>query len=506
VVARAQQPELPVVGFVNAGSADASAGFVAAFRKGLGETGYVKGQNVTVEYHWLEGQFDRLPALMADLVRRRVAVIATPTDTLASITAKAATATIPIVFGVGQDPVETGLAASLSRPGGNATGVNFFARELVAKRLALVHELVPKAASVSVLFNPANDSSAFVLREVQEAARVIGLRIDVLNASTSSEIDAAFASLARDRADALFIAPDSFFTSRRVQITTLAARERIAAFYSNRDYVAAGGLMSYGTDLADRFRQVGVYTGKILNGAKPTDLPVLQPTKFEFVINLKTSTIPIVIIFNDDPVQYGLVDSLSRPGGNITGVTSMQNELTGKQLNLLHEMVPAAKTVAFLSGTPNFLTYRAQTRSVREAGQALNLDVLIVECRDDRDFESAFETMVQRRIGALMVGPFPIRNLDKTVALAARFNIPTMYAGPGFVAGGGLMSYSAKPRANHRLVGAQYVARILKGAKPADLPVQQSTAFELVINLKTAKALGLTVPETLLATADEVIQ
>jgi putative tryptophan/tyrosine transport system substrate-binding protein len=180
-----------------------------------------------------------------------------------------------------------------------------------------------------------------------------------------------------------------------------------------------------------------------------------------------TSTIPIVIIVNDNPVQYGLIDSLNRPGGNVTGITSMQNELAGKRLNLLHDMVPTAKTVAFLSGTPNFLTYRAQTSAVREAGQALNLDILIVECRDDRDFESAFETMAQRRTGALMVGPFPIRNLYKTVALAARFNIPTMYSGSGFVAGGGLMSYSANFRAINRLAGAQYVARILKGAKPA---------------------------------------
>jgi putative tryptophan/tyrosine transport system substrate-binding protein len=217
-----------------------------------------------------------------------------------------------------------------------------------------------------------------------------------------------------------------------------------------------------------------------------------------------TSTMPIVIIVNDNPVHYGLIDSLSRPGGNVTGITSMQNELASKRLNLLHDMVPAAKTVAFLSGTPNFLTYRAQTSAVREAGQALNLDILIVECRDDR--ESAFETMAERRTGALMVGPFPIRNLYKTVALAARFNIPTMYSGPGFVAGGGLMSYSANFRAINRLAGAQYVARILKGAKPADLPVQQATAFELVINLKAAKALGLTVPETLLAIADRVIE
>jgi putative tryptophan/tyrosine transport system substrate-binding protein len=286
--ARAQQPALPVIGFVNAGSADAAR--VAAFRKGLGETGYVEGQNVTVEYQWLEGRFDRLPALMADLVRRRVAVIATPSNTAASIAAKAATATIPIVFGVGDDPVKLGLVASLARPGGNATGVNFFNLEVTAKRLALLHELVPKAVRVAVLLNPANVTVAqTTLRVVQEAARTIGLQTHVINASTSREIDAVFATLARERPDALFVAPDAFFLSRRVQFATLAARDRIPAAYSIRDHVAAGGLMSYGTDVADRFRQTGVYTGKILNGTKPADLPVVQSTKFEFVINLKTA-------------------------------------------------------------------------------------------------------------------------------------------------------------------------------------------------------------------------
>ena len=281
---------MPVVGFVNGGSADASAGHVAAFRKGLGETGYVEGQNVTVEYHWLEGQYDRLPALMADLVRRRVAVIATPGSTPAALAAKAATATIPIVFGVGEDPVKLGLVASLARPGGNATGINFFAQEVVAKRLGLLHELVPKAVRVAVLVNPANATSAeTTLRDVQEAARAIGLQIQVLNASTSREIDAAFATLARERPDALFVAADAFFASRRVQFATLAARDRIPAAYANRDFVAAGGLMSYGTDFADSYRQVGVYTGNILKGAKPADLPVVQSTKFEFVINLQTA-------------------------------------------------------------------------------------------------------------------------------------------------------------------------------------------------------------------------
>jgi putative ABC transport system substrate-binding protein len=304
VVARAQQPTNPVVGFVSSGSADAAPRYVAAFRKGLGETGYVEGQNVTVEYYYLEGQFDRVPALMTDLVRRRVDVIVTPTSAIA---AKAATATIPIVFGVGDDPVKLGLVASLARPGGNATGVNSFASEVVAKRLALLHELMPKAVRVAVLFNPANPAVELVLADVQEAAHVIGLQIHVLSASTSREIDAAFATLARERPDALFVSPDTFFPSRHVQIATLAARGRIAAIYPNRDFVVAGGLMSYGADYYDALRQVGLYTGRILKGGKPADLPVVQSTKFELVINLTTAkalglTIPETLLATADEV------------------------------------------------------------------------------------------------------------------------------------------------------------------------------------------------------------
>jgi putative ABC transport system substrate-binding protein len=279
VVARAQQAALPVIGFVNVGSVEASPGYVAAFREGFGETGYVEGQNVTVEYHSLEGQYDRLPALMLDLVSRRVAGILAPDSTLAAIAAKAATATIPIIFGVGEDPVKLGLVASLARPGANVTGINVSTLEVVGKRLALLHGLVPKAVRVAVLLNPANAPVAeTTLRDVQEAARAIGLQIHVLNASTSREIDAAFAALARERADALFTAPDGFLSSRHVQIATLAARDRIAAAFPNRNFVAAGGLMSYGPDGAERYRQFGVYTGKILNGAKPADLPVVQST------------------------------------------------------------------------------------------------------------------------------------------------------------------------------------------------------------------------------------
>jgi putative ABC transport system substrate-binding protein len=289
LAARAQQPALPVVGFINGSSLDASAGNAAAFRKGLSETGYVEGQNVMVEYHWLDGQYDRLPALTADLVRRRVAVIATPGNAPA-LAAKAATTTIPIVFGVGEDPVQLGLVASLARPGGNTTGVNFFSQEVVAKRLALLHELVPKAVRVAVLVNPANASNAeSTLREAKEAAPALRLQIRILNTATIGEIDAAFATLARERPDALFVGSDAFFFNRRVQFATLAAVSKIPAAYAQRDFVAAGGLMSYGTDIADMYRQVGVYTGNILKGAKPADLPVVQSTKFALVINLQTA-------------------------------------------------------------------------------------------------------------------------------------------------------------------------------------------------------------------------
>jgi putative ABC transport system substrate-binding protein len=292
LAARAQQPGMPIVGFVSGQSPGDSAQHGAAFRKALSETGYIEGQNVIIESHWLDGQYDRLPALMADLVRRRVAVIATPGFTAGAGAAKAATTTIPIVFGVAEDPVKLGLVASLARPGGNATGVNLLSAEVVAKRLGLLHDLVPKAARFAVLINPANSSTAeATLRDIPEAARTLGLQVQVLRAGTNREIDAAFATLVRDRADALFVAPDGFFTSRRVQFATLAARHAIPAAYSNRSYPDVGGLMSYGTDTLDYYRQAGVYTGRILKGARPADLPVLQSTKFEFVINLQTARV-----------------------------------------------------------------------------------------------------------------------------------------------------------------------------------------------------------------------
>jgi putative ABC transport system substrate-binding protein len=308
LAARAQQAAIPVIGLVTGGSPEAAVRMGGGFRRGLNEGGYVEGQNVTVEYQWLDGQYDRLPSLMADLVRRRVAVIATPGSNPAALAAKAATTTIPIVFGVGADPIELGLVASLARPGGNATGINFFVADIAAKRLGLLHDLVPKAVRIAVLINPANASTAeATLRDMPEAARAIGLQIVVLNASTGREIEAAFATLVRDRADALFVGADAFFNSRRVQLANMAARHAIPTAFAVREYVDAGGLMSYGTSLADMYRHVGAYSGRILKGARPADLPVLQSTKFELVINLQTArmlglTVPDKLLVAADEV------------------------------------------------------------------------------------------------------------------------------------------------------------------------------------------------------------
>jgi len=289
LAARTQQPAAPVVGFINSGAANTvEAARLTAFRKGLNESGYVEGQNVAVEYHWLSGHYERLPALLAELVQRRISVIATPASTVAALAAKAVTTTIPIVFGVADNPVALGLVASLARPGGNATGVNFLSREVNAKRLGLMHELLPTARRFAVLANPANPSTANEA-ELQEAARVLGLDILIFKAGSADEIDAAFAALARERSDALFVAGDGFFTSRAVQFSTLAARDRIPASYASRELVEAGLLMSYGVDFIDAFRQVGNYVGRILKGERPADMPVEQPTKFAFVINMRTA-------------------------------------------------------------------------------------------------------------------------------------------------------------------------------------------------------------------------
>jgi putative ABC transport system substrate-binding protein len=288
--ARAQQPTMPVIGFLSVTFAHEQPHWLAAFRRGLSEAGYVEGQNVAIEYRWAEGRYDQLPELAADLVRRQVRVIAVPASNPGALAAKTATSTIPIVFGVGDDPVKLHLVASLAHPGGNATGINLLVAELTTKRFGLLHELVPGIARVAVLVNPANTASAdATLKGLEEIARAARLQLQVLNASTADQINEAFASLARERAEALLVAPDSFFATRRVQLAILEARYRVPAIASTRDHPAAGGLMSYGTDIADSYRWIGIYSGRILKGAKPADLPVLQPTKFELVINVQTA-------------------------------------------------------------------------------------------------------------------------------------------------------------------------------------------------------------------------
>ena len=288
LAARAQQPTMPVIGFLDPRSHHTLADQLRAFRKGLKDTGYVEGENVAIEYRWAEDQYDRLPALAAELVRRRVAVIVTNGGSASAFAAKAATTTIPIVFSVGEDPVRLGLVASLARPGGNLTGINLVISELTTKRLGLLRELVPGAARVAVLVNPANTANAeTTLRDVEPAARAMGLQIQILQASTSREIEAAFATFVRERPDALFVGPD--FVSRRVQLVHLATRHAIPATYLLRDFAEVGGLMSYGVNITDALRQVGVYAGRILKDAKPADLPVIQSSKFELVINAVTA-------------------------------------------------------------------------------------------------------------------------------------------------------------------------------------------------------------------------
>jgi putative ABC transport system substrate-binding protein len=286
--ARAQQA-MPVIGFLSSASPEPFAHLTAAFRQGLSEVGYVEGRNVAIEYRWAEGQYNRLPVFAADLVRQQVAVIVSLGGSVAAVAAKAATTTIPIVFNSGGDPVKFGLVASLNQPGGNVTGVSLLAAALGEKRLGLIHDLIPGAAVIAVMANPNNPNAEPEVSDVLAAARIIGKQVKVFQAGNERGIDAAFATFAQQRVGALTVGADPFFNSRRDQIVALAARHALPTLYNLRDFAAAGGLMSYGTSLTDAYRQVGVYTGRILKGAKPADLPVVQPTKFEFVINLKTA-------------------------------------------------------------------------------------------------------------------------------------------------------------------------------------------------------------------------
>jgi putative ABC transport system substrate-binding protein len=306
VVARAQQAVMPVIGYLSSQSTDLGAPFVLAFRQGLNESGYVEGRNVAIEYRWANGQYERLPALAADLVRRRVTVIAALAAPSAMV-AKAATTTIPVAFEVGVDPVKMGLIASLSRPGGNLTGVTNLNVELGPKKLELLHKLVPAATIIGLLVNPANPNSEIVSKGIQAAARTLGVEIDVRRASTEREIDTAFASLVQARVGGLVISPDPLFVARTKQLAALTVRHAVPAVFEYREFATAGGLMSYGSDLRDAYRLVGLYVGRILKGDKPADLPVQQVVKVELIVNLKTAkalglTIPETLLATADEV------------------------------------------------------------------------------------------------------------------------------------------------------------------------------------------------------------
>jgi putative tryptophan/tyrosine transport system substrate-binding protein len=305
--ARAQQPPVPVIGYLSPTSFTMLSERLRGLHQGLKEAGYVVGENVTIEYRWSEGQYDRLPAMAAELVRKQVSVIVAGANA-ATFAAKAATTTIPIVFLLAEDPVQLGLVASLARPGGNATGINFVSGELTAKRMAFLHELVPAAARVAVLVNPADATATeTTLRELETAVRTIGLKIQVFRASTSGEIHAAFPAMVRERSEAIFLSSDPFFSSRRVQLATLAARHAIPLVSQAREIVEVGGLMSYGANIVDGFRQQGLYVGRILKGANPADLPVMQSSKFELLINAETArilglTVPPTLLASADEV------------------------------------------------------------------------------------------------------------------------------------------------------------------------------------------------------------
>jgi putative ABC transport system substrate-binding protein len=307
IAARAQQAAMPVIGYLSSTSSGPYTSFVAAFQQGLKETGFVTGQNVTIEYRWADGQFDRLPELAAELVHRKVDIIAVGGGGVTALAAKDATSTIPIVFAFGSDPVKLGLVASINRPGGNITGVSYLAVELGPKRLQLLHEILPKAVAIGFLTNPGSPNTAFDLRDMEAAAQKLGLKLIIANASNDLEIGTAFETLMQQRAEALVIQADPFLFSRRAHLAALALRDKFPTIYFERDFAAAGGLLSYGTDFVDANRQAGVYAGRIIKGEKTADMPVLQPTKFQLVINLKTAktlglTVPPTLLALADEV------------------------------------------------------------------------------------------------------------------------------------------------------------------------------------------------------------
>jgi ABC-type uncharacterized transport system substrate-binding protein len=635
IAARAQQQEkMPVVGFLNSQSPDGYADRLRAFRQGLKEVGYIEGDNVAIEYRWAENQMERLPALAAELVRRQVAVIATAGR--AEFAAKAATTTIPIVFMTAEDPVRQGLVASLARPGGNLTGINFFAGELTAKRLEFLRELVPQATRVAVLVNPNGPANEPTLRDIEPAARDMGLQIQVLSASTSGEIIAAFDTFVRVRPNALFVAPDPFFTARRVQLVHLATRHAVPAIYgasiyrywrSNElrsepdGYVASGrslrrphsqGREASGTagravdqvrtchqhrdgpdawphcaplasrpcrrgarmkrrefitllggaaawplaaraQQSERMRRIGVLIalaendpeGKLRIAAFREGLQSLgwmegrnihieyrwpggnaerQRTSAAELMAMKPdvifagnqtavlalrqagNTLPVIFVQVADPVAADFAASLARPGRNMTSFALYEEAIAAKWVEILLELAPRTARIGVVYDPANA---GPRPRSLPDLERALSpgMQLATYAVHSRTELEDALERIGGEPNGALVVfaGPLTAIHRDLIVMSAVKHRLPLVYPFRYFTAAGGLFSYGPDTIDQYRLA-ASYVDRVLKGEKPADLPVQFPTKYDLVINLKTAKALGLEVPPTLLARADEVIE
>jgi putative ABC transport system substrate-binding protein len=427
VAAHAQQPTMPVIGFLRSTSLAVSTPMVTGFRQGLTAAGFTEGQNVAIEYRYADNQLERLPGLVAELIRLPVAVIVA--NTIAALAAKAATTTVPIVFATGSDPVVDGLVASLNRPGGNVTGVSFLAGLLGPKRLEMLRQLVPTAATIAILVGTDTLEARIERRDVELAAQALGQQLIVAPVTSEGELDGAFTSIVERGAKALLVGSGPLLTSNRERIVALAARHALPAIYGLREFVVAGGLMSYGAGV-----------------------------------------------------------------------------LGAKRLELFRQIVPKARTIAMLVN-PNSPETEVERREVPAAAQAIGQQLIILDVSNDRDIEIAFATLLQRGADALFVGTgaFLYSNRERVVALAARHAIPAIYTGRDAVVAGGLMSYGSRNQDAYRQAGI-YAGRILKGERPADLPVMQATKFELVINLKTAKTLGLEVPPTLLALSDEVIE
>jgi putative ABC transport system substrate-binding protein len=629
VAAGAQQSKVPVIGYLSASSPDTGAGELAGFREGLGEVGYIEGRNVMIELRWASGRYDRLPEMATELVRRQVAVIAAISTSVPGLAAKAASTTIPIVFQTGGDPVKDGLVANLNRPGGNVTGVSSMNAEIRAKRLRILHELVPADARFALLVNPNSSFAESVIAEVQSAASVIARQLEVFAIGDTRDFEMVFASLAQRRIDALLIAPDALFNDRRVQLAILAARHGMATISWDRLFPEAGGLMSYGTNLADTYRQVGQgrqahrpagraadqvrvrhqpancagawhpgarnavghgrrgdpmirrrdfiaglgsaaawplmaraqrpampvigflsaqsaeldhknFTIPFLQGLKETGYVDGQNVAVEYgyaenqydrlpalaadlvrrrvavivaagaepalAAKAATTTIPIVFTSGADPVALGLVASLNRPGANLTGSAVLEAELAPKRLQLLRELSSTTARFGVLAD-PAYPPTQSIITALQAAALTLGRQLLVVNAGTDNDLETAFITFSQQRAGAVLVlsGNFFNRHTEQVVALAARLALPAIFPFREYVLAGGLMSYGSSIHYGFHQMGI-YTGHVLKGEKPADLPVQQATKLDLIINLKAAKALGLTIPETLLATADEVIQ